>query len=543
MSLRLVLSDGGRIDVDRKLTVGRLPECDVVIADALVSGRHFEIGPGLVGAQIVDLQSSNGTFVDGQRLVEPRVLQGGEQIAIGSHRILVERVVQVPAADLLLTVRVGPDSGKTARISDGLPVLVGRADDAGLRLSDPVVSARHCQVALVHSSAGPCAHCGGLAVAGDAHCVGCGRQRVAAEVEDLGSANGVLVNGTPVATNGRAELVEGGEIQLGDTVIVFGSASDPVTVGPAPTVIRSIPHGLADAAPAAAAPPPPPPPPPPVPPSRPRRVPVVGWIVLGIAVIAVAVVAVVALSSAGGGTAAAPVGTASAAPHDAVWVQETQRDATVQVFACSYVTKSTCDDTFGWGSGSIIDADLGLVLTNFHVIANDDASQPLSEVSVTVRTNSGEELEAEVVGFSACDDLAVIKITQASDREGLKQVTFADPASIKPGEAVVALGYPGTTQSEAGGMEQLTLTTGNVSAIGVKAYNYIDLVQTDTAINHGNSGGPLFDLYGKQVGVNTLGGPDDTVGINYAISIRRVNAVLADLKAGDEQAGFDSCPE
>lgn len=181
--------------------------------------------------------------------------------------------------------------------------------------------------------------------------------------------------------------------------------------------------------------------------------PVVGWIVLGIAVIAVAVVAVVALSSAGGGTAAAPVGTASAAPHDAVWVQETQRDATVQVFACSDVTKSTCDDTFGWGSGSIIDADLGLVLTNFHVIANDDASQPLSEVSVTVRTNSGEELEAEVVGFSACDDLAVIKITQASDRAGLKQVTFADPASIKPGEAVVALGYPGTTQSEAGGME------------------------------------------------------------------------------------------
>ncbi len=198
MTIRLTLPTSDSVDVDRTMIVGRLPECDVVIADVLVSGNHFEIGPAPGGAQIVDLQSSNGTFVNGERLIAPRVLTGGEEIAVGSQKIMVERVVQAAPADLRLVVRVGIDTGIAARITDAAPIMIGRGDDADLKLSDPLVSARHCQVALVRPPAGPCPHCGMLSQPGDAHCVGCGRARIAAEVEDLGSANGVLVDGSPV---------------------------------------------------------------------------------------------------------------------------------------------------------------------------------------------------------------------------------------------------------------------------------------------------------------------------------------------------------
>ena len=78
MTIRLNLPTSEAVDVDRTLMVGRLPECDVVIADVLVSGNHFEIGPAPGGAQIVDLQSSNGTFVNGKRINEVEINNGDE---------------------------------------------------------------------------------------------------------------------------------------------------------------------------------------------------------------------------------------------------------------------------------------------------------------------------------------------------------------------------------------------------------------------------------------------------------------------------------
>ncbi len=166
------------------------------------------------------------------------VAQPGPGAFPKTEAALVERVAETVNVDMRLAVRVGVDSGKGVRISEAEAVTIGRGDDAVLRLSDPLVSATHCRVVVVRPPAGPCPHCGVLAEAGDAHCVGCGRQRIAAEVEDLGSAIGVLVDGTPVPKHGRADLLEGGEIQIGDTIIVFGSEADPVHAGPAPTVIR-----------------------------------------------------------------------------------------------------------------------------------------------------------------------------------------------------------------------------------------------------------------------------------------------------------------
>ena len=516
MTVILHTPTGSSFAIERTLVVGRLPECDVVIADALVSGRHFEIGPAPGGAQLVDLQSSNGTFVNGERIAGPRVLTGGEEIAIGSQRLTVERVVETKPADLSLTVRVGPDVGATAEVSGDAPLLIGRAADAAIALTDPLVSGRHCQVALVRPPAGPCPHCQTQALAGDAHCVGCGRQRIAAEVQDLGSANGTLVDGTPVPANGRADLLEGGEIQVGDTVIVFGSPSDPVQSGPAPTVIRSIPKDLAAGAPVAAQPAS----------GGGRRIPAVAWIAGAVVIVAIAVVAIV-VAGRGGGSG-----------NDPAWVAENRGSTVMQIFACD---GSDCDGTQASGTGSVIDLGEGLVLTNFHVMANDDASRPLPNLLVGV-SRTGEEIkEAEVVGYSACDDLALLRITEDVSAFNLEEVEFAAADSIKVGEQAVVLGYPGTVASTSDGDQQLQLTVGAISAVGVSVENYVDLIQTDASINPGNSGGPVFDLDGRQIGVASLG-ETETQGIGYAISIGQVEKVLPDLKAGTKQAGLGSCP-
>jgi S1-C subfamily serine protease len=536
MTLVLHLPFGTPVVVERHLVVGRLPECDIVVPDALVSGRHFEIAPAPGGAQLVDLRSSNGTFVNGVRIETPQVLTGGEEIAIGSQRITVERIVETKPADLRLVVRVGPDAGMFAAISIESPLVVGRAEDADLVLADPIVSAHHCRVSLVRPPAGPCPHCGTQAIAGDAHCTGCGRQRIAAEVEDLGSANGTLVDGTAVPEHGRADLLEGGEIQLGDSVIVFGSPSDPVNQGPAPTVIRATPAALTASHNVST--------PPPVaaaaatssPPSLARRIPLAAWIVGGIAIVAIALVLIVAL----GGSDDS--GSPSGASHDAAWVIEQEGKTTVQVFACDDSSKSRCDATFSSGSGSVIDLGDGLVLTNFHVIANDAASAPQSNLYVGISITGEKIKDAEVVGYSACDDLALIRVVDDVSAFNLKQVEFAEPDSVRIGEGVVVIGYPGTVGSTEDGDSPLQLTTGSVSALNVVIENYIDLIQTDAPINHGNSGGPMFDLDGKQIGVASLGDDESTQGIHYAISVARVNKVLPSMKTGTKQSGLSNCP-
>jgi S1-C subfamily serine protease/pSer/pThr/pTyr-binding forkhead associated (FHA) protein len=529
MTLRLRTPAGATFAIDRALVIGRLPECDVVLADGLVSGRHFELTTTADGATLVDLQSSNGTFINGQRVTMPTALRGGESIEIGSQRLMIERVSGQAVGDFQLSVRTGPDAGTTSALSLAAPLLIGRDADAELRLVDPLASARHCRVMLVRPPAGPCPHCRMQAVAGDAHCSGCGRQRVAAEVEDLGSANGTLVDGTAVPPMGRADLLEGGEIQVGDSVIVFGSRSDPVAPGASPTVIRAVPTSLAAAAAAQTAPGAPAA----LSPVPARRIPLAAWIVGGIAIVAIAIVLVVAL-----GGSKSPSGSS----RDAAWVMEQEGKTTVQVFACDDSSEAQCDDTFSSGSGSVIDLGDGLILTNFHVIANDAASYPRPNLSVGMSITGEKIKQAEVVGYSACDDLALIRVVDDVSSFSLKQVEFAESDSIRIGEGVVVLGYPGTVGSTEDGDSPLQLTTGSVSALNVVIENYVDLIQTDAPINHGNSGGPMFDLDGKQIGVASLGDDEETQGIHYAISVAQVQKVLPELKSGMKQTGLTSCP-
>jgi serine protease Do len=175
------------------------------------------------------------------------------------------------------------------------------------------------------------------------------------------------------------------------------------------------------------------------------------------------------------------------------------------------------------GSGFIIDPS-GIIITNNHVV--DGASK------VVVILNDGTELDAEVLGQDRRTDLALIKVKATKP---LPAVEFGDSDTLRVGEWVIAVGNP----FGLGG----TVTAGIVSAIDrdINAGPYDDFIQTDAAINQGNSGGPLFDMNGKVVGVNSviISRSGGNVGIGFAIPSRLVQRVITDLrKYGQVQRGW-----
>ena len=166
------------------------------------------------------------------------------------------------------------------------------------------------------------------------------------------------------------------------------------------------------------------------------------------------------------------------------------------------------------GSGFIIDAS-GLVVTNNHVIADAD------EVSVIL--NDGTTMKATIVGRDTKTDLALLKVT--SDKP-LKAVKFGDSDKLRLGEWVIAIGNPFSL----GG----TVTAGIVSARNrdINSGPYDNYIQTDAAINRGNSGGPLFNLNGEVIGVNTaiISPSGGSIGIGFAVPSKTVVAVIDQLR-------------
>jgi serine protease Do len=156
----------------------------------------------------------------------------------------------------------------------------------------------------------------------------------------------------------------------------------------------------------------------------------------------------------------------------------------------------------GMGSGFIVGAD-GYILTNAHVVAN--------AADVTVKLSDRRELKAKVIGADRRTDVALLKV----DATGLPTVKLGDPGSVKPGEWVVAIGSPFGLES--------SVTAGVVSATGraLPDSSYVPFIQTDVAVNPGNSGGPLFNMAGEVIGINSqifshTGGYQ---GVSFAIPI------------------------
>ena len=165
----------------------------------------------------------------------------------------------------------------------------------------------------------------------------------------------------------------------------------------------------------------------------------------------------------------------------------------------------------GLGSGVIIDADKGYVVTNNHVVDNAD--------EITVKLTDGREFKAKKLGSDEQSDIALLKI----EPDDLKALPLADSDALRVGDFVVAIGNPF-------GLSQ-TVTSGIVSALGRSGLNiggYEDFIQTDAAINRGNSGGALVNLHGELVGINTaIFGPNGgNVGIGFAIPANMMKSLI-----------------
>ena len=166
------------------------------------------------------------------------------------------------------------------------------------------------------------------------------------------------------------------------------------------------------------------------------------------------------------------------------------------------------------GSGFVIDS-AGYVVTNNHVIAGAD--------EVDVILNDGTTLKAELVGRDTKTDLALLKVTPTKP---LKAVKFGDSDKLRLGEWVIAIGNPFSL----GG----TVTAGIVSARNrdIQSGPYDNYIQTDAAINRGNSGGPLFNLNGEVIGVNTaiISPSGGSIGIGFAVPSKTVTPVIDQLR-------------
>ncbi len=179
------------------------------------------------------------------------------------------------------------------------------------------------------------------------------------------------------------------------------------------------------------------------------------------------------------------------------------------------------------GSGVIIDARQGIIVTNNHVVDGG--------TKYTVDMTDGRLFDAELIGVDKATDVAVLKITAT----GLSQVEMVDSDTLRTGDLAFAVGYPL-------GLDQ-TLTMGVISGLGRTGLGDAveDYIQTDAAVNSGNSGGPLLDSRGRLIGINTsilsggsdplgLGGSGGNDGIAFAVPTRILQYVVGQIRENGE---------
>ena len=168
----------------------------------------------------------------------------------------------------------------------------------------------------------------------------------------------------------------------------------------------------------------------------------------------------------------------------------------------------------GGGSGVIVDAENGYILTNHHVVGQAD--------EIEVSLVDGRTFEAEMVGSDAATDIALIKV----DAEDLSEMPIGDSNDVRVGDFVIAIGSPyGLTH---------TVTSGIVSALGrtgISRDGYEDFIQTDASINPGNSGGALVNMNGELIGINSviISRSGGNVGIGFAVPTEIASSIMGQI--------------
>jgi S1-C subfamily serine protease len=184
----------------------------------------------------------------------------------------------------------------------------------------------------------------------------------------------------------------------------------------------------------------------------------------------------------------------------------------------------------GQGSGFVLD-DRGYIATNAHVVTNGTGTRLTKAKEVFVQFEDGNQVGAEIVGYDPNADVGVIKV----DPKGLELVplSLGHTSNVRVGEPVAAIGSP---FGEQGSLSIGVVSAKNRTIEALTDFSISDAIQTDAAVNRGNSGGPLLDAQGRVIGINSqirsAGG--GSVGVGFAISIDNVRRSITQIRRGGE---------
>lgn len=443
-------SQGKSVEVTGdQFVIGRDMRCDLVIKDFKVSRRHAYLKVLPDGrAAIHDLGSSNGTYLNGQR-VQSAILNGGEQLQFGDTLLvaLVDAKVGAPAGG---ATEIAPAPAETAPPP---PPPRGPSE------SPPTQSVPILQPGQAAPPPPPFSPASSP-TAGP----GAPQQPFSAPAPPLGGGAG-----SPFVVDSSA--------QGGSTVQRL-------------MLQRSV-----------------------------QRATIIGSVAIGLAVVVALLFGTGVLpieegeSSGGGGGGDVP--------------------AVVEQVTPSTLFIASSD---GVGSGWVYDADEGLVVTNNHVVAG-----PTTQFSVRLGEETTDRV-AELVQAAPCEDLALIKV---SDTNGMRTLRLGSQSELKRGQTVIAVGFPASAVNDPNLSTSFTITS-TVGTVAIpksqapgpgaaqdSAENFADVVQTDAAINGGNSGGPLVNEQSELVGVNTFG-VETLQNTNYAIGVDRVKEIVPKLQQGED---------
>ena len=435
-----------------------------------------------------------------------------------------------------LRISSGPNSGQTVEVGGG-EFTIGREAGNSLVLNDTNVSRRHASLKMLPD----------------------GR----ATIYDLGSSNGTFVNGQRI----QSTVLNGNEqVQIGDTVFtpVVATAGAPAGAGGA--------TGVTATPPPAAAPPPPAQPAPPTQQQAPVGPPQQGFqfqtpsdqpigrpsrtqsaiqrIMLMRAVhraTIVGVIAIVLVLLVGGLAVFGVFSGEDKGLPEASEVVPLVEPSTV------LVVNDAGDGTGGRGTGWVWDAKEGIIVTNAHVTAGGQSYSIAQGEKINIQPDESGALSAgdqgrpaELRGEALCEDIGVL---QVQDKAGLKTIKRL-PASqdIDIGDEVIAVGYPSSATASENPALDATLT-GNHGTVAQPHTTfaaipgegpddptvgpYQDVLQTDTVINQGNSGGPLVNFNAELVGMNSAKNVEN-VGQNYAVTVQRIEEIVPKLLAGED---------